>query len=126
MAMSALAFCRILVVEDDVVVAFDLESVLAQAGCEVIGPARSVEEAVRLMHGAQFDAAVLDINLDGQMAYPVADALADAGIPFVWVTGYSQASLPERHRARPFVSKPYIAAKVVQNLTRLLHPTGPQ
>jgi CheY-like chemotaxis protein len=85
---------RVLVVEDETMVAWLLEDMLADLGCAVVGPAAHVNQALAMLDAEALDAAVLDINLNGQKSYPVADALAARGVPFVFSTGYNKDSLP--------------------------------
>src|SRR3954470_681835 len=87
---------RLLIVEDDYLIAADLASSLEELGAEVIGPAGTVEDALELVQrsGETLDGAVLDINLREQRVYPVATALARHGVPFVFVTGYDTVAIP--------------------------------
>jgi DNA-binding response OmpR family regulator len=103
---------RLLVVEDEMLVALSLEDQLADAGYEVVGPAFSLDEAMRLAESEPLDGAVLDINLAGEKAYPVADLLARRGVPFVYVTGFGQAGLRDADRGRPMLQKPYVFANL--------------
>jgi CheY-like chemotaxis protein len=98
---------RILVVEDELIVARLIEDMLADLGCLVVGPAVSVGDALSMIEQQPVDAAVLDVNLSGQMSYPVADALAAHGTPFVFSTGYASNRLQEGYRAFPALQKPY-------------------
>ncbi len=98
---------RILVVEDEMVVAMLLEDMLADLGCEVVGPASRVEEALRLAGSQAVDGAVLDVNVAGAEVYPVAEALAQRGIPFVFATGYGTVGLRDDYRGAPTVQKPF-------------------
>lgn len=112
---------RILVVEDEYLVATALADDLSDAGAEVLGPAPSVAQALELIDGAaQLDIGVLDINLAGEPVYPVADALAARGVPFVLVTGYDGHAIPERYRDAPRLEKPVEARTVLAVLRRLL------
>ena len=86
----ALAGRRILVVDDEPLVALLTEDLLLDAGAEVIGPAASVAEALALVATDAPEGALLDVNLGGELVYPVAEALARRGTPFAFVTGYSQ------------------------------------
>jgi len=86
---------RILVVEDEVIVAWALEDMLANMGCAVVGPAARVNQALAMIDDESIDAVVLDLNLNGQMSYQVADVLASRGVPFVFLTGYHKSSIPE-------------------------------
>jgi DNA-binding response OmpR family regulator len=103
---------RVLVVEDEMLVAMVLEDQLADAGFKVVGPAFSVEEAMRLAASEPLDGAVLDINLAGEKVYPVADLLAARNVPFVYVTGFGRAGLRETDQGRPMLQKPYLFASL--------------
>lgn len=112
---------RILIVEDAVLLALELETGLHEAGAEVIGPAYELEEAMALLD-QRIDAAVLDANLNGQSVTPVAEVLAKRGVPFVFATGYGgSAGAPAGFEA-PIIRKPYdvtqVAAAVVELLQR--------
>jgi DNA-binding LytR/AlgR family response regulator len=97
---------RILLVEDEFLVALELESMLQELGGEVVGPLGSLDQAVAVAREEALDAAVLDVNVGGRLVTPVADALAARTIPFVFCTGYDAASLPGRHAAVPTLMKP--------------------
>jgi CheY-like chemotaxis protein len=99
-------------------IALDLESTLRQHGCEVVGPAASLEEAQRIIESGLPDAAVLDVNLGREKVFAVADALADRGIPFVFITGYEPEILPPRHSHRPTAVKPCRGRALLDLLTR--------
>lgn len=112
---------RILVVEDEPLLAMDLEAVLIDAGFAVIGPASGLEEALRrLHHETVVDGAVLDIALHGSFSFPIADALADRGIPFLFVSGHAREILPERHQCRRVVQKPYQPERLIADLLALV------
>jgi DNA-binding NtrC family response regulator len=98
----------ILAVEDDYLVAADLACALEDAGALVVGPLPSVQEAIDLLesNASTVDAAVIDINLGGERAYPLADALALRGIPFVFATGYDVSAIPPQYAAAPRCEKP--------------------
>lgn len=98
---------RILVVEDEYLLADDLSRMLADAGAEVLGPVPSVREALVLIDAAPpIDGAVLDVNLRGEMVFPVARSLQDRGIPFAFATGYDGWTLPEPFSQSPRMDKP--------------------
>ncbi len=112
---------RILVVEDEFLLADDLTRALVAAGAEVFGPAPSVPAAERLIKEAgRLDAAVLDINLREVLSYPVADILLGRAIPFLFTTGYDNILIPEQYRDIPRVRKPYDRHEVLDHLTELL------
>jgi DNA-binding NarL/FixJ family response regulator len=95
---GALAGLRILVIEDDFLIASDLAEMLTDQGAEIIGPVGRVAQAVRLARTTdRIDGALLDINLRGETSFPVADVLHERGIRFVFTTGYDKASIPERY-----------------------------
>jgi CheY-like chemotaxis protein len=110
---------RILVVEDEALIAMLVEDALLDAGAEVIGPAATVEEALALFESAAPEGAVLDINLAGQASTPVADTLADHGVPFVVATGYGADGLPPGHSEVPVLAKPYDPDDLTSALGRL-------
>jgi DNA-binding NtrC family response regulator len=89
-----------------------MESLLKEASCEVIS-CGSVQSALREAREQTFDAAVLDVNLHGEMSFPIADALAVKNIPFVFVSGYEVEIVPHHYRRRPFVGKPYLSQKLL-------------
>jgi CheY-like chemotaxis protein len=105
-ADQALRGLRVLVVEDEVLIAMYLEDILLELGCEVIGPASTVSEALDLAARSKLDAATLDVNLGKETVYPVAEALEQARIPFVFVTGYGAAGLSETYARYPAIKKP--------------------
>ena len=92
--------------------------VLEQAGATVLGPVGSIEEAVAFIatHAGSFDRVVLDLNLHGRRSYPVADALIDRGVPFVFTTGYDLSALDDSYRRYPHCVKPVMPAKLVSLL----------
>jgi CheY-like chemotaxis protein len=111
---------RVLVVEDEIIVSWLLEDMLADLGCAVVGPAACVKEALAMIDGEAIDAAVLDVNLDGQPSYAIADALAASGVPFVFSTGYAPNSLLDGYRAIPTLQKPFHASELADALASVL------
>lgn len=114
---------RILLVEDEALVSMVVEDVLRDAGAEILGPAPSVGEALRLVEAAAadggIDAAVLDINLRGHAVVPVADKLAALGVPFVFATGYSKGLGTGEHGAAPTLCKPFSTEYLVELVATL-------
>lgn len=109
---------RILVVEDDYLLAEDLRYELEAQGAEVVGPAPSVSRALALLStDPPLDAAVLDMNLGGQMTFPVADALLGRGIRFVFVTGYNRSVLPDAYARVACLEKPLNLRLLLRALT---------
>ena len=99
---------RVLIVEDEALVALQLEDMLADLGCAIIGPASRVGQALDLLGRQTVDAAVLDLNVGGELVYPVADALARRGLPYIFATGYGAAGLTMPYRRRPVLQKPFL------------------
>jgi CheY-like chemotaxis protein len=106
---------RILVVEDEYLLADDLADALTALGAQVIGPVGVLAEAMALAQAVPIDGAILDINLRGEMVFPLADMLAAKGVPHVFATGYGQESLPEGYQGVPTISKP-VNAQALQPL----------
>jgi CheY-like chemotaxis protein len=110
--------CRILVVEDEYLIAADLLQTLEELGAIVVGPAATVERALTLARAeAGLDGAVLDLNLGGERAYPVADALAARGVPFVFVTGYDDWVVDTAYAQAPRCAKPVDPAVLTRTLS---------
>ncbi|MRX52196.1 response regulator [Paracoccus sp. S-4012] len=108
---------RHILVVDDFLMAQDVAASLTPAGAHVVGPAPSVTEALNLVARVeQLDAAVLDFNLRGETVYPVADALKDRSVPFVFVTGYDPDTIAARRAAVPVFEKPFNADQVMDGL----------
>lgn len=105
--VTPLSAARVLVVEDEMLVAALLEDRLEALGCQVIGPAAGVAQALELLATTPVDAAVLDVNLAGEKVFPVADALAERGVPFIFATAYGAAGVADRHSQRTILDKPY-------------------
>jgi CheY-like chemotaxis protein len=122
---SPLSGRRILVVEDEMIAAWVLEKMLADMGYKVVGPAARVKEALAMIETEATDAVLLDINLNGEKSYPVADALAARGVPFFFSTGYNKDSMPHGYRDFPMLQKPYEATKLAAILAHLLSPKEP-
>lgn len=101
---------RILIVEDEMLVAMNIEDMLLDLGHEVAGIASRLAPALSLAGEASIDAAMLDVNLAGETSFPVADLLAARGIPFVFATGYGLQGIEERYRDRPLLQKPFRAS----------------
>jgi CheY-like chemotaxis protein len=111
---------RFLVVEDEYIIARELADALEQLGAEVVGPVGSVQAALDLVtkQGEHLDGAVLDINLRGDRAYPVADALMARGVAFVLATGYDASAIPPAYAGAPRCEKPVDTALLARLLLR--------
>jgi CheY-like chemotaxis protein len=112
---------RVLVIEDEYFIADDLARALQGQGAEVIGPVPDRDNAMTLISsGGPVDLAVIDVNLRGEASYPLADALAERGIPFMFATGYQSTSLPERFQNVPVWEKPFRAEALARRVAELL------
>ncbi|WP_064696755.1 helix-turn-helix domain-containing protein [Rhizobium aegyptiacum] len=107
----------VLVVEDDYALASELASKLAAIGMKVVGPAPSVEQALRYIEDSRVEVAILDINLGGTMVFPVADELSKRNIPFFFATGYGRDVVPPRFADRIFVEKPLETSAIYSALS---------
>ncbi len=120
MNSSATDTPRVLVVEDEYLIRMLLEDMLADLGYGVAQAVGTIGEAREHAARADFDVAILDVNLDGDEVFPVADILAKRGLPFVFVTGYGEGSLPDSYRGRPALQKPFQAEQLKATLAELL------
>jgi len=110
---------RLLIAEDALLIAFDLGARLELHGCKVVGPVGRLQPALRLAKDEQLDGALLDVNLAGEFSFPVASALMARNVPYIFLSGYDDASLwPPEHRQTPRVTKPYLFADLVQVLSQ--------
>ena len=122
MADRPLNFCRILIVEDEYLLADELALELADEGAVVLGPAPSVKRALGLLEGeASLDGAILDLNLGGEPAFPVADALIDRSVPLIFTTGYDAGAIPERFAHIPRCEKPINIRRITAALGKVIH-----
>src|SRR5262249_14931319 len=119
---AALAGRRILVVEDEPLIAMAAAAALEEAGCTVVGPAPTLAEALRLGEEERLDAAVLDRNMGGQYSDSVAERLRERGIRFAVVTGYAATGLPREFADVPSLEKPFEPNKLVALVARLVSP----
>lgn len=103
---------RILVVEDEALVALQLEDMLYELGCIVIGPASRVGQALELLAAQRVDAAVLDLNVAGELVYPVAEMLEKRGIPFIFATGYGASGVADAYRSHEVLQKPFLLSQL--------------
>jgi DNA-binding NtrC family response regulator len=111
--------CRVLIVEDEYFLATDLEQSLRLEGAEIVGPIYELSQALTQIKEDGFDAAVIDINLRGQSAFPIADQLTVKRIPFVFATGYSQEVIPDRFREVKRFEKPYDTLAIAKHVVGL-------
>ena len=123
--MIELAGKRILVVEDEPIVAMAVEDMLIDFGCTVIGPAYSLSAAMDLIDNTPFDAAVLDINLDGERSYPAALLLVTRHIPFAFATGYANTGMEAEIPSAPILEKPYRSHQIENILRHIMRDQTP-
>ena len=118
MAGSA-ALRRALVVEDEIMVAMYVEDLLTELGFEVAGIATGLDQALPLAREGEFDFAVLDINLSGQLSFPVADVLRNRGIPFLFASGYGSKGVSETYRGAVRIQKPFVSRDLARAIARI-------
>lgn len=116
---------RVLVVEDELLLALEIERVLEEAGAAVIGPVATLQQALERIRAEQIDLALLDINLGGQQVFPAAEALVKRQIPAVLTTGYSAHMVPDHLRHLQMINKPFDATALCQTMARALQSNGP-
>jgi DNA-binding response OmpR family regulator len=109
---------RVLIVEDEFLVALHLEDLLIDMGHEVIGPAHRLDDALDIARTNEFDFAVLDVNLAGTPSFPVAEILRERRIPFVFATGYGSEGLIDGYRHETALRKPYEAREIADAILR--------
>jgi CheY-like chemotaxis protein len=114
---------RILVIEDEMMVAMLMEDLLEGFGCTIVGPAGSIDEALRLITTEAIDGAILDLNLAGAESYPVADELARRDILFIFVSGYGNHQLKGEYDNRPRLPKPFRSLDLQRILTATFVPS---
>lgn len=118
--MTSLDRLRILVVEDELIIALNLEDMLGAFGCEVVGPFAHISEAEQAARTEPLDGALLDVNVRGRLVYPVAETLLARGVPVLFCSGYSDTSImPERFASVPQMSKPYAENSLREAMERL-------
>jgi CheY-like chemotaxis protein len=117
-----LAGTRVFIVEDEALILDTLQDMLEGLGCNVVASALRVDEALATLASLDIDVAVLDVNVAGHRIDPVADLLAQRGLPFVFASGYGRGSLPAAHRERVLLTKPYRKA----DLSAALHAVLPE
>ena len=115
MAVDGTKF-RVLVVEDETLIAVMIEEAFVELGCEIVGPTGRLDRALQLANTGNFDAAILDVNIRGGKVYPVAEMLVARGVPFVFASGYGDWALPEALRDRPRLMKPFTMSALEEQI----------
>ncbi|MHB8529776.1 MAG: response regulator [Caulobacteraceae bacterium] len=114
---------RILVVEDEAMIALLIEDMLSDLGCAVVGPAHGLAEGLELVRGdGEMDAALLDVNLAGQPVFALADELRARGVPMIFSTGYGEFALRDIDKGVPVIHKPFRAHELARALDEALGP----
>ncbi|WP_454280655.1 response regulator [Sphingomonas sp. Marseille-Q8236] len=122
MSDRTLAECRVLIVEDEYMLADDLKMELEEAGAVILGPIGTLEDAIAAIENEEvIDGAILDVNLRGEMVFPVADLLLERDVPFIFTTGYDASAIPPRFSQITRCEKPVNIRLVTQALGRLIH-----
>jgi len=119
MSDNKIAGCRVLVVEDEMLIAMIIEDVLQTLCCQIVGPFAALDRALKVALEETFDAALLDVTIRGGKVYPVAEVLLARGIPFVFASGYGDWALPEILRDQPCLTKPFTAAQLEEQIVSL-------
>ena len=115
---------RVLIAEDEFLVGVQLEEDLRSAGCAIVGPFSTLETATQAARCERFDLAILDINLNGDMVYPLADEFLARGVPFIFLSGYVAADLPARFRRSPRLTKPHNPAALSKEIRTVVASRG--
>jgi DNA-binding response OmpR family regulator len=121
---SLLSGRNVLIVEDEFLIADDLAATIARHGGIVLGPVPNQAEAKKLIDRTPPDVAVLDINLQGDEAFPLADTLIERNVPVLFLSGYDRPHLPRRFDGVPLLQKPHEAGVVAEGLAALLRSAG--
>ena len=119
MAIVDVTGCRVLVVEDELLIALEIEGVVEALDCKIVGPTGKLETALQLASEEQFDIAILDVTIRGGKIYPVAERLLARGIPFALASGYGNWALPETLREQPRLLKPFTTAELEEQIRSL-------
>lgn len=114
---------RILIVEDEAIVALFIEDLLEELGHKAAGTASRLDEAMEWAKQGGFDLAILDVHLHGQDVFPFADLLVEKKTPFIFATGYGEGGIPERFRAAPTLQKPFRPDELADVITKLTAAT---
>jgi DNA-binding response OmpR family regulator len=111
---------RVLVLENEAVIALDISVILEGKGFEVVGPFDRIAQAMAAVKASVLDAAILDVQIGSDQSFAVANALGAAGIPFLWATAYHQGDLPAPYRSQLYLHKPFTARELTDTLLLVL------
>ncbi len=118
--MNILQGKRVMIVEDESLVALMIEDILLEQECEILGPYTNLADALTAAHGETMDVALLDVNLRGVKIYPVARALSDRGVPFLLLSGYGADAVPADEPSWRACAKPFTPEDLIRMLTEQL------
>jgi CheY-like chemotaxis protein len=114
---------RLLIVEDEYLIRLLLEDMLIEFGCSIAAVASNLEDGKKAAETSEIDLAILDVNIDGQQVFPIADILRGRKLPFIFITGYGARGLPDHYRDTPTLQKPFQMHDLKATLARVL-PDG--
>lgn len=114
---------RILVLEDNLLIAGHVCDFLRECGLEPVGPAARVDAAARVLKGRRIDGAVIDVNLGGQSCFPICALLRRWNVPFLFLTASDTSDIPGAFRDAPLLSKPFVPDELCSTLSSLLGPS---
>ncbi len=115
---------RVFIAEDESLIAMLLEDILDELGCEIVGSALTLRQALEQVQSVPAQVAILDINLGGDPIFPVAAQLVQRGIPIIFASGYGATTLPDEWRDRPTLPKPFSTEQVEAALRSAIPPGG--
>jgi CheY-like chemotaxis protein len=111
---------RLLIVEDEYLIRLLLEDMLIEFGCSIAAVASNLEDGKKAAEASEIDLAILDVNIDGQQVFPIADILRGRKQPFIFITGYGARGLPDHYRDTPTLQKPFQMHDLKATLARVL------
>jgi len=124
-----LADLRILIVEDKAIVAIEIERMMTELNCRIVGggPVPRLQKALTILreHGAEIDGVLLDVNLNGDECYPIAEQLQAMGVPFILMTGYGSSTISPAYRSHPRLTKPFGFQDLIAMMMKVFAPPGP-
>ena len=103
---------RVLVVEDEMLISITIEDALTDLDCEIVGPASTLDAAMKLARDEKLDAALLDVTIRGGNVFPVAELLMKRGVPFAFSSGYGDWALPEAFKGQRRLTKPFTGVEL--------------
>ncbi|OPH81482.1 response regulator [Nitrobacter vulgaris] len=124
MMQSDVTGCRVLVVEDETLIAILVEEILAEMGCQIVGPIAKLETALQTARDGGFDIAILDVTIRGGKVYPVAEELIARGVPFILASGYGDWALPPALREKRRLTKPFTPTELEEQVRLLVSEVG--